>query len=41
LKGRRFVTQPTQEVIDAAAEAENDAEAGLVGGILKGIFGEK
>lgn len=38
LKGRRFVTQPTQEIIEAAASDEEDN--GFVGGFIKGIFGE-
>lgn len=38
LKGTRFVTQPTQEIIDAAATSDGDD--GFVGALLKGIFGE-
>jgi hypothetical protein len=37
LKGRRFVTQPSQEVIDAAAATKEGD--GFIGGLVKGIFG--
>lgn len=40
IKDKRFVTQPTQETIDAAYDApEGEGLGALLGGIGKGIFG--
>ena len=40
IKDRRFVTQPTQQVIDEAYDAPEGGAEALVGGFLKGIFGD-
>ena len=37
IKDKRFVTQPTQEVIDEALEAPEESSG--LGSIFKGIFG--
>ena len=37
IKDKRFITQPTQQVIDDALEAPE--EAGGIGAVFKGIFG--
>jgi len=37
IKDRRFVTMPTQEVLDEALEAPE--ESGGIGAIFKGLFG--
>lgn len=40
IKDKRFVTQPTQETIDAAYDApEGEGFGAFLGGIGKGIFG--
>lgn len=38
IKDRKFVKQPTQEVLDEALESPNDG--GGLGGIIKGFFGD-
>lgn len=37
IKDRRFVKQPTQEVLDEALESPDDG----IGGMIKGMFGDK
>mmetsp|Transcript_15197 Transcript_15197/g.17363 ORF Transcript_15197/g.17363 Transcript_15197/m.17363 type:complete len:287 (-) Transcript_15197:159-1019(-) len=39
IKDKRFVTQPTTEVIDAAFESEGGGPGEFIGGIMKGVFG--
>ena len=40
IKDKRFVTQPTKEVIDEAYDAEPNAAVKFVGGLLKKVSGE-
>ena len=35
IKDKRFVTQPTKEVIDEAAEVDENGPAAFIGGIVK------
>ncbi len=39
IKDKRFVTQPTQEAIDAALEADESGPGGFIGGIMKSVLG--
>ena len=39
IKDKRFVTQPTKEVIDAALEADENSPAAFIGGLVKGVIG--
>lgn len=41
IKDKRFVTQPTKQVIDAALEADEDGPGAFIGGIVKGVLGNK
>lgn len=38
IKDKRFVTQPTKEVIDDALEADENGPAAFIGGLVKGIL---
>ena len=39
IKDKRFVTQPTKEVIDAALEADENGPGAFLGGLVKGVLG--
>jgi hypothetical protein len=39
IKDRRFVTQPTKEVIEAALEADESSPGAFLGGVVKNVFG--
>ena len=38
IKDKRFVTQPTKEVIEAAVEADENGPGAFIGGFMKGIL---
>jgi len=39
IKDKRFVTQPTKEVIDAALEVDENGPGAFLGGLVKGVLG--